>query len=69
MSDDQRLRITCPKCDHPIVSVPAGYRFDSDLICPGCGETVVVSAAQESLVEKAEKAVARALGQNKGKAD
>lgn len=67
MSEDERLKITCPKCDHPIVSVPVGYQFDGDLICPGCGETIVVEQAQETLLELAEKAVARAFGQDKNK--
>ena len=69
MSEDERIKVTCPKCDHPIVTVPLDYHFDSDLICPGCGETVVVAEARESLVDLAEKAVARALGKDKGKAN
>ena len=69
MSEDERMKITCPKCDHPIVTVPTGYHFEDDLICPGCGETVVVTEARETFVQKAEKAVARALGEDKGKGD
>ena len=59
MSEErERIRFTCPNCDHPIVTVPEHYHLGGELICPGCGETVEPPEAAGSLLEKAEEAFA-----------
>ena len=37
----QRVSLRCPRCDHIVVSAPAGHRFrQRAMICPGCGAEI-----------------------------
>jgi len=47
----ERLSFRCPKCDHPVVTVPANYHIKEPLICPGCGEELEIP---EGLLDAAE---------------
>ena len=59
--EHDRIRFTCPNCDHPIVTVPEDFHVAGNLICPGCGVTVEPPQAAESLLERTEKAFAKIL--------
>lgn len=47
-AEQQRIRITCPNCDHDVVTAPERFHFEGALIRPGCGETLDVASALEA---------------------
>ena len=61
----KRLSIKCPKCDHPIVTLPENYDLEQGLICPGCGVTVEPPSPFESLVERTEETIAKLMGKER----
>jgi len=45
---EDRVELRCPHCDHLIVTVPRGYRFqEREVACPGCGRNLTPPAIAE----------------------
>lgn len=61
----KRLSIKCPKCDHPIVTLPEDYNIEEELICPGCGVKVEPPSPFERLVEMTEETIAKLIGKDR----
>ena len=61
----KRIDIKCPKCDHPIVTLPEGYVLEEGLICPGCGVLVEPESPFEALVERTEETIAKLIGKTR----
>jgi len=71
MDETERIRVRCPECDHPVATVPAGFRFDTPLVCPGCGAELEPPSGLERLAHEVSDVVGRLLGggRRQGKGD
>jgi len=71
MGEGERIRVRCPTCDHPVVTVPAGFRFDTPLVCPGCGAELAPPSELQRLAHEVGDVVGRLLrgGRRQGKED